>query len=161
MKNNIVAVIAAIALWLIPFCCLLSSCESMRKITTSKKDTTNVSKTDEGFVKSDSSSSRSDKEYERTTYIFPRDTTVINNYYPKSPAPQVIIHEKGRENTEDKNFNQEDFWKSKYDSLNANQETKKVESKTKVINWFQALVIAALVFLLVRPMLPKLKIIRP
>lgn len=113
----------------------LSGCEFFRKAQKQEYSAADLKKEIDSLKKVDSTVIKKNSEYEKTTFVFPvnpKDTNVINNYFPDYPAmprPTVIIQEKGKEQEQTNTFNYEAWFKWKIDSLGASQ--KKTETTTK------------------------------
>lgn len=119
-------------------------CKLTRGLKKTSEDSTAVKKEDTNYSRVDTSKSSKEKDYERTTYVFGRDTT-INNYYPQ---PSIIIQERGKEKEQTQSFDYESFRQEILDSISSKKEVKEVESKTKIgpsfVEWILIGVVAFL-----------------
>lgn len=132
------AVVYLLALILVGMC----SCKLTRDVQKSSTDSASVKKEETTFNKIDTS--KSTKEADRVTFIYPVDTTV-NNFYT---YPSTVIYEKVKETKQDgQSVNYEN---RKTDTVYVKTESKEVESKTKLgpstIEWI-LIGLAALVVL--------------
>lgn len=136
---------------------ILPGCKLTRKAQRSSLNTTEVKKQIDTASKVDSAITKKQSEYEKITYVFspnPKDTNVINNYFPDFPAmprPTVIIQEKGKEQEQTNTFNYELYYKWKSDSLAATQKQSGTTTKASVLGFWEMFAIGsvAIVALLV------------
>lgn len=130
-----------------------SGCEFFRKAQRQSSSNTAVSKQIDTASKVDSSVTKKQSEYEKTTYVFPvnaRDTNITNNYFPDYPAmprPTVIIQEKGKAEEQTNTFNYEAWFKWKIDSLAATQKQSTVTTKASLLGFWELFAIGAVVIL--------------
>lgn len=124
----------------------LSSCKLTRDVSKSSSDSTSVKKDGTEIIRTDSSKTSKEKDSDRVTFIYPVDTTV-NNYYT---YPSTVIYEKVKEKEQSETFNAEAFKRELLDSIGKKDESKQVESQTKIgpstLEWV-LLVIGALIAL--------------
>jgi hypothetical protein len=102
----------------------LSSCKLTRDVSKNSSDSTAVKTDETKYSKTDSS--KSTKEADRITFVYPVDTTV-NNYYT---YPSTVIYEKIKEdNTSSQN---ENFSNKKTDTVYVSTDNKQVASESKL-----------------------------
>jgi hypothetical protein len=102
----------------------LSSCKLTRDLSKNSSDSTAVKTDETKYSKTDSS--KSTKEADRITFVYPVDTTV-NNYYT---YPSTVIYEKIKEdNTSSQN---ENFSNKKTDTVYVSTDNKQVASESKL-----------------------------
>lgn len=131
--------LAAVAL-LFLLVAFFTCCTVIRGKKSSSSDSTSVVKKDSGsLIKSDIAESKM-KDYERVTYIFPKDTNVINYHtYPKT-----IIYEKGKQQESKTQTIYDSSWKKEIDSLKVRLANSQLNTKTKVFDFWQILAIGLL-----------------
>lgn len=149
MKDPVIKllIVYILAVFFLIGCALLfSSCKLTRDVSKSSSDSTAVKKDETVYSKVDSSKSSKEKDSDRVTFIYPVDTTV-NNYYT---YPSTVIYEKVKEKEQSETFNAEAFKRELLDSISKKEESKQVESQTKIgpstLEWV-LLVIGALIVL--------------
>jgi hypothetical protein len=102
----------------------LSSCKLTRDVSKNSSDSTAVKTDETKYSKTDSS--KSTKEADRITFVYPVDTTV-NNYYT---YPSTVIYEKIKEdNTSSQN---ENYQNKKTDTVYVSTDNKQVASESKL-----------------------------
>jgi hypothetical protein len=102
----------------------LSSCKLTRDLSKNSSDSTAVKTDETKYSKTDSS--KSTKEADRITFVYPVDTTV-NNYYT---YPSTVIYEKIKEdNTSSQN---ENYQNKKTDTVYVSTDNKQVASESKL-----------------------------
>jgi hypothetical protein len=137
-------ILAVLALWM-----AFSSCNVFKKVEQKKSDSTVVKKELETASKVDTSKHSRESAYTRETFIYPRDTNVfVTNNYPASPA--VYIRETGTQKEVNNDYKFEDLRKEFLDSLSASAKSKNVETKVKVLDFWQLLALAGIAFLILK-----------
>lgn len=131
------------------FCLLLESCEVIKGKKTAKTDSTSVSKTDQGAIKTSFDSSTKENQWTKETFVFPpalRDCTVNNNYFPQ---PTVYIRESGSSKEQNNIVVVDSTWQKRYDSLQYVQSISEKTKETKVLSMWQIIGLAVGVSLFV------------
>lgn len=126
----------------------LCSCEFLRKVQKQEYSAADLKKEIDSLKKVDSTVTKKNSEYEKTTFVFPAnqgDTTIINNYfpgYPAMPRPTVIIQEKGKEQEQTKVFNYEAWFKWKIDSMGATKKQSATTTKGSLLGFWEIFAIS-------------------
>jgi hypothetical protein len=102
----------------------LSSCKLTRDVSKNSSDSTAVKTDETKYSKTDSS--KSTKEADRITFVYPVDTTV-NNYYT---YPSTVIYEKIKE--DNASSGREDYENKKTDTVYVSTDNKQVASESKL-----------------------------
>jgi hypothetical protein len=102
----------------------LSSCKLTRDVSKNSSDSTAVKTDETKYSKTDSS--KSTKEADRVTFVYPVDTTV-NNYYT---YPSTVIYEKIKE--DNTSSGREDYENKKTDTVYVSTDNKQVASESKL-----------------------------
>jgi hypothetical protein len=102
----------------------LSSCKLTRDVSKNSSDSTAVKTDETKYSKTDSS--KSTKEADRITFVYPVDTTV-NNYYT---YPSTVIYEKIKE--DNTSSGREDYENKKTDTVYVGTDNKQVASESKL-----------------------------
>jgi hypothetical protein len=97
------------------------SCKLTRDVSKNSTDSSSVKTDETKYSKSDSS--KSTKEADRITFVYPVDTTV-NNYYT---YPSTVIYEKIKE--DNTSSGSENYQNKKTDTVYVSTDNKQVESK--------------------------------
>lgn len=136
--------------YLLPLLLLLSSCELTRKISKSKNDTAEVSKSDSGNVRKNETTTKTDAEWWREiatfqpgkdSFYIEKTTKPVNNYYTQ---PIQIIREGGTVQVQTTQINYDSLWNNKLDSLVSKLTTVEKDTNWQVFSFWQLLGIAAL-----------------
>jgi hypothetical protein len=100
------------------------SCKLTRDVSKSSSDSTSVKTESTEYSRTDSS--KSSKEADRITFVYPVDTTV-NNYYT---YPSTVIYEKIKE--DNTSSGREDYENKKTDTVYVSTDNKQVASESKL-----------------------------
>lgn len=123
----------AVAALLVLLFSLLTGCRLIREhksdSTVKTSDSSTFKKQSESSNKVDTSKSKSETTYLKETYIYPPRDTIVNNYYPASPA--VYIRESGNKKDETQNYNYDQRLKEVTDSMKIASLQQQVNEQSK------------------------------
>lgn len=149
------AIIIFVVLGLL-ICC--SGCRFFKELEQTKNDTTEKAVSDSGSVRKHEVESKKDSEFEKTTFIPvfpPKDTSIINNYFPDQKPSYIVIQEKGKSSEESKEVIVDTTWKKDLRELEQRLMTKETTTDIKagpsLLEW---ILIAGLGLLLIKNFLP-------
>ena len=130
---------------------LSAGCKILQTKQSSSSDTSSVKKELQVNSKVDTSKTKSESQYTRETFIVPGRDTTINNFIfqPGNQQPTVYIRETGSKKEETNTFQFADFRKEILDSLSASKQESKVETKVKVLDFWQILALGLIGLIIV------------
>lgn len=149
-----VALLFVIALFAVVF--FFSGCKVLKEVKSSSKDSTSVSKINEGSARVDSSGSKTDKVYNKETIYYPQPIYVQG----KDGETKVVVvpqsvRESGQDKTETAHIITDTSWKDAFNSLTVLIANKEVDKKVKVgPSFLEWILIAGIGLLLIKNFLP-------